>query len=215
MGLQYVRGTMSAMATTPVWFGEYVPTADERVLMTGVSWESYQTMLRIRGERPQPRMAYLDGVLELMTTSRFHESIKKFVAILIETYMLECEIQFRGLGNMTMQEKLKEAGLEPDECYLFGRDRAEDEWPDLAVEIVWTSGGIDKLEAYRRIGIREVWFWKRDAIGVFVLRDDAYVEQPASEQLPELDLAFVCSLVGRPTVNDAVAELRKALAARS
>src|SRR5262249_38212719 len=154
-----------------------------------VSWESYQTMLGIRGERPQPRMAYLDGVLELMTTSRFHESIKSLVALLLEIYMLERRIEFRGFGNMTMQEMIEEAGLEPDECYLFGRDREEDEWPDLAIEIVWTSGGINKLEAYRRIGIREVWFWARDAIRVFVLRDGTYVEQDTSEQIAGVDLA--------------------------
>lgn len=40
---------------------------------------------------------------------------------------------------MTMREVPKEAGLEPDECYVIG---AEKEYPDLAIEVVWTSGGM-------------------------------------------------------------------------
>ncbi|MEG4506483.1 Uma2 family endonuclease [Microcoleus sp. F6_B4] len=32
--------------------------------------------------------------------------------------------------------------------------------PDLAIEVVFTSGGIDKLQLYKRLGIPEVWFWE-------------------------------------------------------
>jgi Uma2 family endonuclease len=51
--------------------------------------------------------------------------------------------------------KAKKVGLEPDECYSIGHAR---KLPDFALEVVETSGGIDTLEAYRRLGFREVWF---------------------------------------------------------
>jgi hypothetical protein len=30
--------------------------------------------------------------------------------------------------------------------------------------VIWTSGGIDKLEVYRRLRVREVWIWKSGRI---------------------------------------------------
>ncbi|MFN9407014.1 MAG: Uma2 family endonuclease, partial [Dolichospermum sp.] len=36
--------------------------------------------------------------------------------------------------------------------------------PDLVIEVVVSSGGIDKLEAYKRLQIPEVWFWMNDEL---------------------------------------------------
>jgi Uma2 family endonuclease len=202
---------MSAM-TMQIPRGEHVPTADDRVVMYGVSWDAYETMLDLRGERSTPRMAYLDGALELMTTSEDHERIKCMVSRMLEAYMLRVGVLFGGYGSWTMRKQLADAGIEADQCYRLGPDQTRGRWPDLAIEVVWTSGGIDKLEAYRRIGVREVWFWKDEQIHVYVLRDSAYVEQPTSDLVPGLDLALVGALVERPTINDAVRELLAALA---
>jgi Uma2 family endonuclease len=60
--------------------------------------------------------------------------------------------------------------------------------PDLAVEIVVTSGGINILEIYRRIGVPEVWFWEDGVISVYCLRLNGYELVNKSELLPELDL---------------------------
>jgi hypothetical protein len=38
---------------------------------SALDWDGYQTLLDLRGERPQPRMAYLDGVVELDLICRF------------------------------------------------------------------------------------------------------------------------------------------------
>ena len=53
--------------------GEYVPTADARIVMD-IDWEGYEQLLTLRGNRSQPRIAYLDGAVEIMTTSSSHES---------------------------------------------------------------------------------------------------------------------------------------------
>jgi Uma2 family endonuclease len=201
---------MSAM-TMQIPRGEHVPTADDRVVMYGVSWDAYETMLALRGERSMPRMAYLDGALELMTTSEDHERIKCMVSRMLEAYMLRAGMLFGGYGSWTMRKQLADAGIEADQCYRLGSDQTRGRWPDLAIEVVWTSGGIDKLEAYRRIGVREVWFWKDEQIHVYALRDGAYVEQATSELVPGIDLELVCELVERTTVNEAVRELLAAV----
>jgi len=67
-------------------------------------------------------------------------------------------VEFRTLGSWTLQDRAADAGAEPDECYVFG-DRPDAERPDLAVEVLWTHGGLNKLEIYRRLGVREIWVW--------------------------------------------------------
>jgi Uma2 family endonuclease len=195
--------------------GEYNLLADHRVVMGGVTWESYQKVLAIRGDGSRPRMAYLDGALELMTTSEDHERIKNFITRLAEMVMLEAGIKYVPYGEWTMRDELKAVGIEADECYRLGADQTRGRWPDLALEVIWTSGGIDKLEAYRRIGVREVWFWEpTSAITAYVLRDDTYQRQATSEQLHGIDLALVCALLDRPTLDEALQAFRTSLVAR-
>src|SRR5215813_4207247 len=103
------------MCAMTVWtqLGELVSTAHHPVVMYGVSWMSYETVLAIRGPRPRPRMAYLDGALEIMTTSDSHEHIKKFLACLLEAYMLHVDVTFAPVGSATMRNELSAAGIEP------------------------------------------------------------------------------------------------------
>jgi Uma2 family endonuclease len=85
----------------------------------------------------------------------------------------------------------------------------------LAIEVVWTSGGIDKLTIYARLGVPEVWFWRRGKLRVHVLRGQAYVESPKSKLLPGIDLSQLCSYLDRDTASQAVREYRAALNRRS
>ncbi len=195
------------LTATPVSLGDYVPTADQVIVMSGVSWDGYETMLALRGDRSRPKLAYLDGELELMTTSRDHEGIKSSVGCLVERFCLETGIDFSPYGNWTLLQKVKDAGAEPDECYIFGKKPREKTQPDLVLEVVWTSGGINKLEIYRRLGIGEVWFWKRDAIRPFILVDGQYEERERSACIPDLDLAWLCKLAQIEPTSDAIREL--------
>jgi Uma2 family endonuclease len=109
-----------------------------------------------------------------------------------------------------MRNSDKAGGLEPDECYIVGSDQSA-ERPDLAIEVVWTSGGIDKLEIYRRLSIPEVWIWRDGVITVYALRDDAYAAVEHSAQLPDIDLRLLTSFLDHPTAMQAVRAFRKAL----
>ena len=85
------------------------------------------------------------------------------------------------------------------------------EVPDLAIEVIWTAGGIDTLEIYRRLGIGEVWFWKRERIEIHVLRRDAYEVAERSRLFPDLDVGLLASLLDRPTALQAVRAFVEAL----
>jgi Uma2 family endonuclease len=187
-----------------------IDDSDQRVFLHGVSWKDYETLLAIRGDDPGPRMTFLEGELELMSPSRSHEWIKKTMARLLEVYAMERGVTLEGYGSWTLKSAPRERGAEPDECYMVG-DTGKD-IPDLAIEVVWTSGGIDKLEVYRGLGVREVWFWRSGVIEVYLLEGEAYARHPRSQVLPELDLALLARcLESAPTQTAAVVAFLEAI----
>ena len=198
------------VATPSMARGEYVPTADQRLVMHRVPWSHYEAQLALRGEAPVPRISYLDGALEFMSPSKDHERIKSYIGRLIEVYALERGLDLSPYGSWTLKRALAQVGAEPDECYIIGTDQSK-ECPDLAIEIVWTRGGVDKLEIYRRLGIAEVWFWIDGRIAVHVLSGDVYQLMPRSACLPDLDLDRLCSFLDRPTAIDAMRAWREEL----
>jgi Uma2 family endonuclease len=190
--------------------GERVESADQRLVTYGVPWSHFEAQLALRGDATVPRMAYLQGALEQMSPSKDHERIKSYIGCLVEAYALERGIDLSPYGGWTLKHPPAEAGVEPDECYLVG---AQDKRvPDLAIEVAWTSGGIDKLEIYRRLGVAEVWFWKDGKVHVYLLGEDRFERAVRSRLFPDLDLDLLVSLLDRPTALQAVRALRRALA---
>ncbi len=185
---------------------------DQRVTFHDVSWCDFELMLQIRGDRSGIRMTYLDGVLELMSPSIDHEGIKKMIARLLEVYALEAGIPLNGFGSWTLRNALRARGLEPDECYALGRGRPTR--PDLAIEVVWTSGGIDKLEVYRGLGVPEVWIWREGTIEVHKLRGEAYERLERSVLFPDLDLVELARHIDVENQTEAVQRYRERLRRR-
>lgn len=181
---------------------------DQRVILNGIDWWQFETFLAIRGDRAGVRVTYLEGQLEIVSPSRSHEALKTLIARLLEAYADETGLVFEGYGSLTMRNPAALRGLEPDECYAIG---AAKESPDLAVEVVWTHGGIEKLAVYRGLGVREVWIWKNDALKAYELRGDQYVEIPQSAVIPGLAPSFIAPFLEYETQTEAVRQLRNAL----
>lgn len=193
---------------------EYDETPLDRpvVRLEGASWADYQRLLELRGESAVPRIAFCEGVLTLVSPSLNHEFLKSVIGCLVEVYCLEAGIEFSTYGSWTLESKEKQRGAEPDECYVFG-NVPKPVTPDLAIEVIWTSGGIDKRKIYQGLGVRELWFWRRNRIHVFVLHDDGYREAERSQHLPGLDLELLASFLDRPTTSEAIRAYRDALTA--
>jgi Uma2 family endonuclease len=190
--------------------GEYVPTADHRIVMHGMRWSDFESFIAMRGvDAPGPRVTYLEGTLELMSPSRDHESIQKRLALIAEAYFAKLGVKWEGVGSWLLRHAPKEVGIEPDECYILHDLRKTR--PDLAIEVVWTSGGISKLEIYRRIGVPEVWIWQNDQLAFWILDANGYRERPHSGCIPVLDTQFVSELLRLEFASDVQAELKKRL----
>ncbi|MEG4046162.1 Uma2 family endonuclease [Microcoleus sp. Pol17_C1] len=131
----------------------------------------------------------MDGCLEIMGSfSEEHEESTNTLDQLLEMYMRTKDIRFYARGSTTIGMKELGARKEPDESYCLGTRKSV---PDLAIEITVTSGGIDTLEIYRRVGVQEVWFWDDGVISVHCLRSTGYELVSKSELLPELDLRSI------------------------
>jgi Uma2 family endonuclease len=175
--------------------------SEEKFISSGVSWENYEALLAKLEDSCHYRVTYLDGVLEIVSPSIRHENIKTNLGMLLERFFYSKRIRFVPMGSSTFKSKAKKAGAEPDECYCIGEEKSI---PDLAIEIVVTSGNISKLEIYRRLGVTEVWFWQMNQIRLYHLRDDSqqekatvypdtygYEEITVSEILPRLDISLL------------------------
>ncbi|MCA9551740.1 MAG: Uma2 family endonuclease [Myxococcales bacterium] len=182
---------------------------DQRVALRGMSWRQFETILALRGDGPVPRVAYLNGVIELMSPSRRHEGTKSILGMLIEAYCFAKGIYFDPIASTTLKNPALECGAEPDESYAFSKGR---EVPDLAIEVIYTSGNLDKLKLYRGLGVREVWFWVEDRLLGYVLQDGAYVQVEESAVLPGLRLDTLTPYVGQDDRFEAVQAFRRGLA---
>jgi Uma2 family endonuclease len=178
---------------------------DQRLVLHNVPWKTY-VVLRELLDSPGLRMTYLEGALELMSPSGPHESMKKMIARLIEIWALERDVPLYGYGSTTFRREAAERGLEPDECYCLGHELGDA--PDLAIEVVLTSGGVSKLAVYAGLGVGEVWFWQDGSFRTFFLGPAGFDEIATSRLLPELDLAQLATFVTRPDQPAAVREYR-------
>ncbi len=185
------------------------PTHDDIIHFSEVSWDDYERLLMMRGDHSAPRIAYLEGDVEIMSPSQTHESIKSVIGRLVETDCLERDIVFSTYGSWTLKDKARNRGAEPDECYVFGTVPAER--PHLAIEVVWTHGCIDKLEIYRQLGVAEVWYWREGLIQPYCLRGERYESVSESQVLPGLDLELLMRFIDEPTTSQAIRGYRDAL----
>jgi Uma2 family endonuclease len=166
--------------------------SDEVFVLNNVSWEQFNELLETIPDQRGTLFRYLAGELEIMAPSRNHEQVKKILGILLECYFFEREIDFFPLGSTTFKDPISQKGIEPDECYCFEPDK---EYPDLAIEVIFTSGCLDLLEIYRAMNVREVWFWKKEKLSFFRLEGDSYQEVNDSIFLPDLEKSVLEKLL--------------------
>lgn len=169
-----------------------IQQVDQQIVLFGVSWQQYENLLATLGDFPGLRMTYLEGGLEILMSSSEHEMLKKVIARLLERYAEELDLPLHGYGSTTFRKEAKARGLEPDECYCIGELK---DIPDLAIEVVLTSGGLDKLDVYKGLEIPEVLLWQNNQLALYDLRGDSRKVVSRSKFFPELDLALLAQYV--------------------
>jgi Uma2 family endonuclease len=165
---------------------------EQRLILRGISWQDYLTIDSVLEEVPGLRLTYCQGILEVMTLSPRHEREKTTIGRLLEIYAFAKDLDLHGCGSTTYRNEAEARGLEPDECYCVGELK---DIPDFAIEVIVTSGGIDKLQVYLGLNVSEVWFWQDGQFSLYRLYSSRYQQCDQSEFFPELDLALLASFV--------------------
>jgi Uma2 family endonuclease len=157
------------------------PKPKQAKIIHNLTWEQLEEIDRSLEDFAGLKLIYLDGTLEIMTIGEDHEDAKATMRVLLEAYLRAKGIRFYSRGGPTLGRKELGARNEPDESFNIGSRK---QYPDLVLEVTITSGGVDRLEGYRRMGVSEVWFWEDGVLTTYHLRDGGY-EKVNTTQLVE------------------------------
>lgn len=175
--------------------------------LSGITWEQFKKLENSFHAVAGARLIYLDGVLEIVILGREHEYYKRTISLLLEAYLRKKGIRFYSQGSASLGNKELIVQKEPDESYSIGIEKSI---PDLVIEVVVSSGSVNILEIYQRIGISEVWLWEDGLLKVFSLQE-RYQEVKQSRLFPKLDLNVLAKYIRYYDQYDAVTEFLREL----
>jgi Uma2 family endonuclease len=160
----------------------------QRILFSDVSWQEFEAILEDLGEHRSSRVAYENGILEIMTPLPEHEIGKEIVSDLVKALLEELDIEFCTLGSTTFKNELMSQGIEPDNCFSIqneaavrGKNRLDltvDPPPDLALEIDVTSCTHPSI--YEALKVPELWQFEKGRLQINVLQDGKYIKSAYS-----------------------------------
>ncbi|MGK7924186.1 MAG: Uma2 family endonuclease, partial [Spirulina sp.] len=168
----------------------------QKLVLRDVNWQEFEQILEELGEKRTSRIAYANGILEIMASLPEHEANKGFISDFLKALLEELDIECYPLGSTTFKSELMQQGIEPDDCFYIeneaairGKNRLDltvDPPPDLALEIDITSR--THLKIYQALGVPEVWRFEKGRLKIFILRDNQYIEVAESPHFPDFPL---------------------------
>ena len=177
-----------------------VVKGDIRTVQRGKTWAQFEHLQQGFENTRGVKLSFYNNTIEILMPSEVHELFKKIIAILIEAFLLDRQVDFTPTGSVT-QKRDGFASVEADESY-------EIQGFKLSVEVNFTSGDLSKLDCYQALGVSEVWFWEDGILEVYVLEPEGY-RKVSYSQIPALapiDLSMLaeCILIGETSRLEAV-----------
>ena len=177
----------------------------EPILISDLTWREFKAVEQLI-DRPGLKLSFLDGVLEIRKMpGKKHETIKERIGALLEIYLEFLGLDFTPTGSVTLENEFEKVKREGDKSYELGANRKH---PDLVIEVVVSSGGINKLEAYKRLQIPEVWFWMNDDLLFYSLGNEGYEAVSKSQLLQSLDVGLLMHCINTENHAQALREFR-------
>ncbi|MGF1515465.1 MAG: Uma2 family endonuclease [Elainellaceae cyanobacterium] len=148
----------------------------QTVVLTNISWPTYQAMLADMGEHRAARLAFDQGT---MTEDLGLEGV--------------------DMGSMTLEREDLEKGAEPDTGFyiqnaaqLEGLDPQIPEGlpPDLVIEVDITSPSAQRMAIYEALEVPEMWrYTKRRGLVIYQLQAGQYAETETSVAFQQVSVA--------------------------
>ena len=177
----------------------------DRVVLDNISWQQFENLLINLGESRAARIAYDDGMLEIMTPLPEHEYYKEALGDVIKDIAEVLDQDYESLGSTTWKREIKKAGVEPDNCFYFQNepkirgkleyDLNQDPPPDLALEIDVTSKSLSRFSIYARLGVPEIWCYDSGELKIYQLQNEGYIEVETSSVFPTLRVQELPALI--------------------
>jgi len=195
-------------------------TAEQRVILSNISWQTFEQLLKELGDNRSTRLAYNNGLLEIMTPLGPHENNNRFIDDLVRAIADELNLNLKKFGSLTMKRSKKLKGAEPDSCYYLQNeplvrskqdiDLDKDPPPDLVLEIDMSSDSLDKLPIYAAIGVPELWRYDGNKLEVFVLQklDGEYETVSKSQTFTWMSMDVIPRFIRQSLVDGETATLR-------
>jgi Uma2 family endonuclease len=179
--------------------------------LTSVTYDTYVHIRRARGNRGM-RMAYHDGVLEIMSPEYIHDYGARHLFLIVVAYCKAFDVPCEAAGTTTFHAgrpgQLKGKGREPDESFYLrdaavkiqrktSLDLAVDPPPSLWVEVDNWGSSKSRLPLYAGLQVAEVWCYRarRQTLWFGRRAGVGYDEIATSEALPGLTPALVLALL--------------------
>ncbi len=155
---------------------------DQRIILSG-TWENFKYIQQGFENTPGAKLSYYEGTIEILMPGEDHEFFSRVINYLVTTFLLKKGIKFKMTGAKT-QEKEGQASAQADESYCIGGAKPI---ADLSIEVIFTSGSVNKLARYQALGVPEVWFWQDGSLVLYHLRDERGYERIEFSELPGLE----------------------------
>jgi Uma2 family endonuclease len=193
------------------------------IVLDGITWQTYQAILKDLGEHRVARLAYERGILEIIIPSELHEFISRLLEAIVRALTEELNMRIRGYGSTTLEREDLARGVEPDACFyiqnidrVLGRRKLEietDPPPDLAIEVDITSSSRRRFEIYLQLKIPEIWqYTEQNGIIIYQLQNNKYVEcefSPTFSMVSGANLLQFLQLAETEDDNEAIRSLRQ------
>jgi len=138
---------MNAQTVTPPAPAPEQIIRESKVVLKGVSWQTFQSLLADVGDDRAWRIAYDNGVLEIRMPYQEHEQPIIMLAYFVNAIADELEIEAMQLGALLLEREDLSRAIEPDTCFYIQNEALltskiiyleTDPEPDLAVESDYT-----------------------------------------------------------------------------
>jgi Uma2 family endonuclease len=163
-----------------------VTLAETRTVLKNISWQTFKSMLADMGEERNTRLAYDNGIVEIMSPYKAHENPNRLIEAFVVVMCEEMGLEISRTGSLTLTRDDLEKGGEPDSSYyiqnesvvrgLENIDLATDPPPDLVLEVEYSRSAVNKLTLYAAMGIPEFWRYNGTVLRVYVLNQRKYEE---------------------------------------
>ncbi len=193
-------------------------SAENRVLLHNISWQTFKTMLAEMGSERNSRLAYDNGIVEIMTPQMPHENSNRVVEGFVGVLCEELGLEIKRVGSLTLTRDDLQRGAEPDSSYYIQNEAlvrhkeniniATDPPPDLVLEVEYSRSAIDKLRLYAAMGVPEFWRYNGSVLRVYTLAGGQYSEVETSPTFAPVSVKEIPRFIQEAKKNREIATTR-------